>query len=76
MEKVKRTPASLKKLVEYFHMEILCRRPIANNRGMRGGGRLRRQPAQVAPAHARPADLRRQYQGRDHHPLGSLHPRG
>ena len=52
------------------------RRPIANNRGMRGGGRLRRQPAQVAPAHARPADLLRQHQGRDHHPLGSLHPRG
>ena len=52
------------------------RRPIANNRGMRGGGRLRRQPAQVAPAHTRPADLRRQHQGRDHHPLGSLHPRG
>lgn len=25
MEKVKRTPASLKKLVEYFHMEILCK---------------------------------------------------
>ena len=25
---------------------------------MRGGGRLRRQPAQVAPAHTRPADLR------------------
>ena len=40
------------------------RRPIANNRGMRGGGRLRRQPAQVAPAHARLADLRRQHQGR------------
>ena len=31
---------------------------------MRGGGRLRRQPAQVAPAHTRPADLRRQHQGR------------
>ena len=52
------------------------RRPIANNRGMRGGGRLRRQPAQSRPAHARLADLRRQHQGRDHHPLGSLHPRG
>ena len=25
MEMVKRTPASLKKLVEYFHMEILCK---------------------------------------------------
>ena len=25
MEKVKRTPASVKKLAEYFHMEILCK---------------------------------------------------
>ena len=25
MEKVRRTPASVKKLAEYFHMEILCK---------------------------------------------------